>query len=97
MAMRDNWRAGISESEKTKMVTRGIYSVSRNPAFLGFDLMYIGLLLMFFSIVLAVTTFFVILMFHLQISQEERFLVSIFGEQYMRYKKTVCRYLGRRI
>ena len=35
--MKDNWRAGVQREEKTNLVTTGIYSVSRNPAFLGFD------------------------------------------------------------
>ena len=52
--MRDSWRAGIPEGDKTEIVTTGIYSMSRNPAFLGFDLVYIGLLLMFFNPVLPV-------------------------------------------
>ena len=43
--MRDFWRAGIPETDKTELVTEGIYQISRNPAFLGFDLLYIGILL----------------------------------------------------
>ena len=39
--MKDSWRAGIPKSDKTKLVTNGIYKISRNPAFLGFDLVYI--------------------------------------------------------
>ena len=42
--MRDNWRAGVQKEEKTTLITTGIYSISRNPAFLGFELMYIGIL-----------------------------------------------------
>ena len=42
--MKENWRAGVQKEEKTNLVTTGIYSISRNPAFLGFDLMYIGIL-----------------------------------------------------
>lgn len=38
LTMRDSWRAGVSTEEKTDLVTSGIYSISRNPAFLGFDL-----------------------------------------------------------
>ena len=37
--MKDSWRAGIPEKDKTELVTGGIYAFSRNPAFLGFDLM----------------------------------------------------------
>lgn len=35
--MKENWRAGVQKEEKTNLVTTGIYSISRNPAFLGFD------------------------------------------------------------
>lgn len=45
--MRDSWRAGIAQEDKTEMVTTGIYKLSRNPAFLGFNLVYIGILLIF--------------------------------------------------
>ncbi len=47
--MKENWRAGVQKEEKTSLVTTGIYSISRNPAFLGFDLMYIGILFSFFN------------------------------------------------
>ncbi len=47
--MRDSWRAGVSKTEKTELVTSGIYQISRNPAFLGFDLAYTGILWMFFN------------------------------------------------
>ncbi|MBQ5696728.1 MAG: isoprenylcysteine carboxyl methyltransferase, partial [Clostridium sp.] len=38
LTMKDSWRAGVSETDKTELVTNGIYQISRNPAFLGFDL-----------------------------------------------------------
>ena len=34
--MRDSWRAGVSKTDKTELITNGIYQISRNPAFLGF-------------------------------------------------------------
>ena len=45
--MRDSWRAGIPERDGTELVTGGLYAFSRNPAFLGFDLMYLGVFLLF--------------------------------------------------
>ncbi len=97
LTMRDNWRAGVPEEDKTELVTEGIYRISRNPAFLGFDLVYIGILLMFFNWVLCVVSVFAMLMFHLQIvNVEEEFLLSAFGEEYMEYKGRVCRYIGRK-
>lgn len=96
--MKDNWRAGVQREEKTNLVTTGIYSVSRNPAFLGFDLMYIGILFSFFNWYLCVTTVIALVLFHLQIvNVEEEFLIEAFGEEYLQYKKKVCRYIGRKL
>ena len=97
ITMRDSWRAGVSKSEKTELVTSGIFSISRNPAFLGFDLVYLGILLMFFNWLLFAVSIFAALMFHLQIvNVEEDFLLEAFGEDYLDYKKNVNRYLGRK-
>lgn len=95
--MRDSWRAGIPENDKTEIVTEGIYKISRNPAFLGFDLVYIGIGLMFFNPVLAVFSIFAIVMLHFQILQEEKYLSVVFGREYDMYKKQVWRYFGRKI
>ena len=95
--MKDSWRAGVSETDKTERVTNGIYKRSRNPAFLGFDLVYIGILMMFFNWILLAVSLFAIIMFHLQIvNVEEDFLLISFGKEYVEYRKTVHRYLGRR-
>jgi len=98
LTMRDSWRAGVSETDKTELVTNGIYKISRNPAFLGFDLVYIGILLMFFNWILFAVSIFAMIMFHLQIvNVEEDFLVVAFGNEYLDYKKKVNRYLGRKL
>lgn len=95
--MRDSWRAGVSKTDKTELVTGGIYQISRNPAFLGFDLLYIGTLLMFFNWVLCILTVLAVIMYHLQIvNVEEDFLLATFGNEYLQYKKKVCRYIGRK-
>lgn len=93
--MKDSWRAGIPEKDKTKLVTDGIYKFSRNPAFVGFDFMYIGILLMFFNIGTLLFSLFSIVMLHLQILQEEKYMAKTFGEEYLEYKKKVFRYIGR--
>lgn len=98
VTMRDSWRAGVSETERTEFITGGVYQISRNPAFLGFDLVYIGIMLMFFNWVLLAVSVFAGLMFHLQIvNVEEDFLIRTFGEAYLGYRKKVNRYFGRRI
>ena len=91
-AMKESWRAGIPTEDKTEMITQGIYSFSRNPAFLGFDLVYIGILIGFGNVILIVITIFTVIMMHLQILQEEQFLEKVLGKQYRDYKNKVGRY-----
>ena len=96
LCMKDSWRAGIPDKDRTELITSGIYRYSRNPAFLGFDFMYVGLLLMYFNLSMLVVSAFAIIMLHLQILQEERYLTENYGESYREYRKHVFRYLGRR-
>lgn len=95
LTMRDSWRAGIPETDRTEFVSHGIYQYSRNPAFLGFDLMYIGILLMYFNGVLLFFTIWAVVMLHLQILQEEKYLEAVFGEEYRAYRQRTGRYFGR--
>lgn len=96
VCMKDRWRAGIPDQDKTEIVTNGIYRISRNPAFLGFDLMYVGIFLMYANPFSGAFTIFAVIMLHLQILQEEIYLDEVFGETYRNYKKHVGRYLGKR-
>ena len=96
VCMKDSWRAGIPDKDKTELVTNGIYKFSRNPAFLGFDFMYAGVLLMYFNPLTAVFSLFAAVTLHLQILQEEKYLTSVFGSSYTAYKSRVFRYLGRK-
>lgn len=96
LCMKDSWRAGIPDQEHTELVTSGIYRFSRNPAFLGFDFMYIGVMLMYCNLLTVPLTVFAIVMLHLQILQEERYLDETFGEAYREYKRHTFRYLGWR-
>lgn len=97
LQMKDNWRAGVQREDKTNLVMTGIYSISRNPAFLGFDLMYIGILITYFNWYLCFATVIAVIFFHLQIvNVEEAFLLEAFGNEYLQYKSKVCRYFGRK-
>lgn len=97
ITMKDSWRAGISINESTKLVTTGIYKYSRNPAFVGFDLLFIGVLITFFSWPLYIFTLITIVFFHLQIvNVEEDFLIATFKDEYVEYMKHTPRYFGIR-
>ena len=95
ITMKTSWRVGIPE-EKTALVTQGIYGWSRNPAFVGFDLLYLSVCLMFFNIPLLLVSLWAAVMLHLQILQEEDHMHHMFGEEYDVYKKHTLRYFGKR-
>lgn len=91
-AMRDSWRAGIDSSQKTDLVTTGIYRLSRNPAFAGFDLMYIGITSVFPNALTITMTAICLVLFHLQILKEEEYMAETFGKEYEQYRNHTLRY-----
>ena len=76
------------------MVTWGIYRISRNPAFLGFDLIYLGCAMAFPNLANIAIACCAITLFHCQILGEEKHCSQSFGEEYDTYKSTTRRYLG---
>lgn len=93
LTMKNNWRAGVDETQKTTLTTTGIYKLSRNPAFVGFDLFYVGILLTELNLVLLLFSFLTIVYLHLQIREEETYLIKTFGHSYLCYMKKTPRYL----
>lgn len=79
-----------------ELVKSGVYGWSRNPAFFGFDMLFAGMLLMFYSVPLLLLSIFAAVMFHIQIMVEERHLTKTYGNKYIEYKKAVRRYFGKR-
>ena len=77
-----------------QLVTSGIYRFTRNPIYLGFLLMVIGLPLnsgLYWGIVLA--PFYVLMMYRLIIQHEEAYLTRKFGKTYSSYTSRVRRWL----
>ena len=95
VSMKDSWRVGVAKEDgERKLITTGIYRFSRNPAFLAFDLMYLGIALMYCNIPLIICTLITFVIFHLQILEEEKFLEETIGDEYRDYKKRAGRYVG---
>lgn len=86
ISMKDSWRVVIP-LEKTNIITDGIYKWSRNPAFVGFDLLYISSTLLYYNIPLLFNSIFAIVMLHMQILQKEKFMLKTFDNEYKNYKK----------
>lgn len=94
-AMKSNWRSGCETGQNTSLVVAGPYKISRNPAFVGFDLLYLGYALAFPNVVNLIISGWAVATFHRQILEEEAFLETAFGEEYRQYKSRIRRYLGR--
>ena len=94
--MGTSWRIGIDPDSDQRLVTSGVFGVSRNPIYLALDLIAAAVFLMSGSLFFLVSGIVVIAGIHVQILREERFLASAFGEEYERYRARVARYLGRR-
>ncbi len=91
--MRNSWRVGIKHEQKTELVTTGIYSISRNPYFLSYDLLFLGIWLIFPSLILLVLVLILAVVFHFMILEEEIYLAKVQGTPYKNYKSNVRRYL----
>ncbi|MEF3280623.1 MAG: isoprenylcysteine carboxylmethyltransferase family protein [Elusimicrobiota bacterium] len=79
------------------LATRGIYSVTRNPLYLGTSLIAFGTLIQICSVshfcftlfLWAVVIFVFSVIYYKTIKAEEKFLLSKFGEEYIHYCKNV--------
>lgn len=91
--MKNSWRVGIDKETKTELITCGIYRFSRNPAFIGFDFMFIGLFFTYPNVLTLVVAAMNLIAFHLLILQEEKHLMGMFGSKYKDYMKKTPRYL----
>ena len=81
-------------SPSAALVQDGPYSFSRNPIYLSFCLMYLGLSLVFDSAyVLAMLIVVLVLFDRLQIPREEKYLEAKFGEEFSINKARVRRWL----
>lgn len=91
--MSDSWRIGIDENNSTKLVTNGMFSISRNPIFLGIMIANIGLFLVipnaFTLLIISLSTTSI----NTQIRLEEEFLRREFGNDYINYAKKVRRWI----
>ncbi len=91
-AIKNSWRVGIKYDQKTDLVNTGIYRLSRNPYFLSYDILILGYLFIFPSIILFALYLALVITFHFMILEEEDYLQSVHGENYVAYKKKVNRY-----
>ncbi len=91
--MSNSWRIGIDAKHKTRLVTEGVFSVSRNPIFLGMLSTLLGLFLVIpnaLTFMVLVTGFISV---QIQVRLEEEFLLKTHGETYKNYCSKTKRWI----
>jgi len=77
------------------LVTKGPYSVSRNPQYVGFVLFVIGMTLYWPTLITVPMGLLLCLAYYKLATVEEKDMAKTFGEQYQQYKSRTPRFLGR--
>lgn len=91
--MKKSWRIGIDSGEKTELVTRGLFGISRNPIFFGMLLALLGLFLMTPNAIALVLLVAGYILIQIQVRLEEEYLYQQHGQAYLSYKARVRRFL----
>jgi protein-S-isoprenylcysteine O-methyltransferase Ste14 len=93
VAFGTSFRVGIDTSHPDKLVTTGVFSVSRNPIYVGFWIVLLGQFLVFPNWLLLAYLAAATWLFHRQVLREEAFLAQRFGTEYAKYCSRVRRYV----
>ncbi|MCP4370343.1 MAG: isoprenylcysteine carboxylmethyltransferase family protein [Deltaproteobacteria bacterium] len=91
--MKDSWRVGVLEDQKTELVTTGIYRFTRNPYFVSYFLMFAAYTVLLQNLILFGLSILGFLIVHKMIMKEEKYLYSVHGDTYEQYKTKVPRYM----
>lgn len=84
----------VSMDEPDELITTGPYAYSRNPMYVGWMLIFLGIIFIMNSIYSLVLLVIVLVYTHcFEIRPEEEFLQKKFGADYKAYKNNVSRYL----
>ncbi|HRW03509.1 MAG TPA: isoprenylcysteine carboxylmethyltransferase family protein [Caldilineaceae bacterium] len=92
LQMGDSWRIGIDSDTQTALIRHGIFARSRNPIFLGMQVMLAGLLLVIPNAATLVTCVLGIVLMQIQVRLEEEHLEQLHGDDYQAYRRQVRRW-----
>ena len=100
LTMGDSWRIGVDESDRTKLVTGGLFARVRNPIFSFMGLSMLGILWMVPNVWALAACAISLAGIELQVrAVEEPYLLRAHGDAYVRYAARVGRFapgIGRR-
>lgn len=88
-----SFRVGIDTSHPDKLVTTGVFGISRNPIYVAFSLVMLGQFLVFPNWILLVYLLAAFWLFNRQVLREEDYLRMHYGKDYLDYCSKVGRYI----
>jgi len=84
----------IATTPVDEPVTKGVYRILRHPIYFGGFLMYIGVGIACASWVVLLCAVLWLVLFHIVVPTEERFLVEKYGGAYQEYMNSTPRWIG---
>jgi protein-S-isoprenylcysteine O-methyltransferase Ste14 len=88
----DSWRVGVDRTTPGALMTGGIFAWTRNPIYVGLDLIVCGTALLQGRTIFVLLASALIVLLHYHVRREEHYLASAYGDAYRRYRTRVGRY-----
>lgn len=89
---KNSLRFGMDEENQGKLITTGVFSLSRNPFFLSLDLYFLGIAVLLPNLFFIGFAVLALVGIHFFILKEEKFMQNVYGNEYDNYTKKVRRY-----
>ncbi len=83
----------VALERSSALISTGPYAIGRNPMYIGWTLFYLGAALFTRNAWMVASLPIVVGLVHREVFREEQILEQAFGEEYLRYRKLVRRYI----
>jgi len=85
----------FATSPRDKVITKGLYGISRNPMYIGLLIMFIGLGITCASWLYLLLTVVLMVLLNANLTGEERYCLYRYGDDYREYLKRTPRWIGK--
>jgi protein-S-isoprenylcysteine O-methyltransferase Ste14 len=91
--MGTSWRIGIDNENRTALVQKGVFRISRNPIFVGMVMTLLGFFVVIPNVLSLLALVMGVTLIGIQVRLEEEYLARMHGDDYVRYCRSVRRWL----
>ena len=91
--MGNAWRIGIDAENRTELIESGLFSISRNPIFLGNRVTLVGFFLALPNALTLLAMVLADVLIQVQVRLEEEFLTGVHGDKYREFCGRVRRWI----